>query len=48
MNDIFKKGYKQPLEESDIHEVLERDSSYHLQNRLKRYDCGIIAFKNGE
>jgi hypothetical protein len=41
MNGIFKKGSKEPLEESDICEVLERDSAYHLATKLQRYSLLI-------
>ena len=37
MNGILKKGSKEPLEESDIREVLERDSAHHLATKLQRY-----------
>lgn len=36
MNGIFKKGSKQPLEESDIHDVLKRDSTHYLATKLQR------------
>ncbi|CAB4024574.1 multidrug resistance-associated 4-like, partial, partial [Paramuricea clavata] len=36
MNGIFKKGSKEPLEETDIREVLERDSAHHLATKLQR------------
>ncbi|XP_028401677.1 multidrug resistance-associated protein 4-like isoform X2 [Dendronephthya gigantea] len=36
LNGTLKKGSKQPLEESDLHDVLERDSTYYLATKLQR------------
>ena len=36
MNDVFKKGYKHPLENSDIYEILPEDESQELTDRLER------------
>ena len=36
MNDVFKKGYKHPLENSDIYEILPEDESQKLADRLER------------
>jgi hypothetical protein len=37
MNGTFKRGRKQPLNESDISDVIERDSTQYLANKLERY-----------
>ena len=36
MNDLFKKGYKQNLENSDIYQILPEEESEHLADRLER------------
>lgn len=50
LNDTLKKGRKQPLEESDIHKVLERDSTNYLARKLERYflynPCFVIQYIN--
>ncbi|CAH3112435.1 unnamed protein product [Porites lobata] len=35
MNDLFKKGYKQNLENSDIYQILPEEESEHLADRLE-------------
>ena len=42
MNDIFKKGYKHPLENSDIYEILPEDESQELTDRLERLVKGTL------
>ncbi|XP_044176120.1 ATP-binding cassette sub-family C member 4-like isoform X1 [Acropora millepora] len=36
MNDIFKKGYKQPLQNADVYAILPDDESKQLTDRLER------------
>jgi hypothetical protein len=47
MNGILKKGSKEPLEESDIREVLERDSAHHLATKLQRYFLWNLPLPQG-
>ncbi|XP_028401691.1 multidrug resistance-associated protein 4-like [Dendronephthya gigantea] len=47
MNGTLKKGSKQPLEESDIRDVLKRDSTLHLATKLQRaWDHEVKTSKN--
>ncbi|KAJ7386094.1 hypothetical protein OS493_012435 [Desmophyllum pertusum] len=34
MNDVFRKGYKRPLENSDIYEILPEDETKGLADKL--------------
>ena len=36
MNEIFKKGYKQPLQNADVYAILPEDESKQLTDRLER------------
>ena len=38
MFSFFKKGYRKPIEEEDLYEVLAEDSSKVLAEKLERYD----------
>ena len=41
MNGLFKKGYKHTLDDSDIGEVIPRDSTEYLADKLQR-SCLLI------
>lgn len=36
MNDLFSKGYKRPLENSDVYEILPQEETRGLVDRLDR------------
>lgn len=36
MNDLFWKGYKHPLENSDVYEILPQDETKGLVDKLDR------------
>ena len=36
MNGLFKKGYKHTLDDSDIGEIIPRDSTEYLADKLQR------------
>lgn len=36
MNDVFRKGFKRPLENSDVYKILPQDETKGLADRLER------------
>ena len=36
MNDLFSKGYKRPLENSDVYETMPEDKAKGLADRLEK------------
>jgi len=42
MNDVFKKGYKRPLNNSDVYEILPEDESKGLTDRLERCVTTVV------